>query len=131
MEQDYTEGLRALHKAIIGATIICLIAFVTTQFLSKYFIFIFTKAPEILDIAKVGLRINTMMFPIIGFQIISSVYFQAVGKPKMSFILSLSRQIIILIPCIIIMGKMFGVAGYGLQHLLQISLQVFLLLYLL
>ena len=107
----YGRVKEALHKAIIGATIICLIAFVTTQFLSKYFIFIFTKAPEILDIAKVGLRINTMMFPIIGFQIISSVYFQAVGKPKMSFILSLSRQIIILIPCIIIMGKMFGVAG--------------------
>lgn len=107
----YGRVKEALHKAIIGATAICLIAFVTTQFLSKYFIFIFTKAPEILSIAQTGLRINTMMFPIIGFQIISSIYFQAVGKPKLSFILSLSRQIIILIPCIIIMGKMFGVAG--------------------
>ena len=64
-----------------------------------------------LDIASHGLRINTMMFPIIGFQIISSVYFQAVGKPKLSLFISLSRQIIVLIPCIIIMSRLFGLAG--------------------
>ena len=64
-----------------------------------------------LDIAAYGLRINTIMFPIIGFQIISSVYFQAVGKPKLSLFISLSRQIIVLIPCIIIMSKMFGLTG--------------------
>lgn len=107
----YRRVKEALFKAIYAATFICLIAFVTTQFLSKYFIFIFTHEQLIVDIAKVGLRINTMMFPIIGFQIICSVYFQAVGKPKMSLFISLSRQIIILIPCIVIMAKLFGVAG--------------------
>lgn len=107
----YGRVKEALFKAIIAATAICLIAFVTTQFLSKYFIFIFTQEAAIVDIAKLGLRINTLMFPIIGFQIISSIYFQAVGKPKMSLFISLSRQIIILIPCIIIMAKLFGVAG--------------------
>lgn len=107
----YGRVKEALFKAILAATVICLIAFVTTQFLSKYFIYIFTQEPTTVDIAKMGLRINTLMFPIIGFQIISSVYFQAVGKPKMSLFISLSRQIIILIPCIIIMSKMFGIMG--------------------
>lgn len=107
----YGRVREALYKAIFAATIICLIAFGTTQFLSKYFIFIFTREKAILDIAITGLRINTIMFPIIGFQIISSVYFQAVGKPKLSLFISLSRQIIILIPCIKIMGKLFGLTG--------------------
>lgn len=107
----YGRVKEALFKAIFAATAICAVAFITTQFLSKYFIFIFTREQEILDIAINGLRINTIMFPIIGFQIISSVYFQAVGKPKLSLFISLSRQIIILIPCIKIMGKLFGLTG--------------------
>lgn len=107
----YSRVREALRKAIFGATIICLIAFVTVQFLSKYFIFIFTRERALIDIAAYGLRINTAMFPIIGFQIISSVYFQAVGKPKLSLFISLSRQIIVLIPCILIMSRIFGLNG--------------------
>lgn len=107
----YARVREALRKAILGASIICLLDFLTIQFLSKYFIFIFTREKELIDIAAYGLRINTMLFPIIGFQIISSVYFQAVGKPKLSLFISLSRQIIVLIPCIIIMSRMFGVMG--------------------
>lgn len=99
----------AYWKAVIVASSICMVAFITTQLLSKYYVFIFTK--DIIDITTTGLKINTIMFPIIGFQIISSVYFQAVGKPKLSLFITLSRQIIILIPCIKIMGKLFGVTG--------------------
>ena len=107
----YARVREALRKAILGASIICIFDFVVIQFLSKYFIFIFTREKALLDIASFGLRINTIMFPIIGFQIISSVYFQAVGKPKLSLFISLSRQIIILIPCIIVMSRLFGLTG--------------------
>lgn len=107
----YARVREALCKAILGASIICIFDFIVIQFLSKYFIFIFTREKALLDIASFGLRINTIMFPIIGFQIISSVYFQAVGKPKLSLFISLSRQIIILIPCIIVMSRLFGLTG--------------------
>ena len=107
----YARVREALRKAILGASIICIFDFIVIQFLSKYFIFIFTREKALLDIASFGLRINTIMFPIIGFQIISSVYFQAVGKPKLSLFISLSRQIIILIPCIIVMSRLFGLTG--------------------
>lgn len=107
----YARVREALRKAILGASVICIFNFLVIQFLSKYFIFIFTREKALLDIASFGLRINTIMFPIIGFQIISSVYFQAVGKPKLSLFISLSRQIIILIPCIIIMSRLFGLTG--------------------
>ena len=107
----YARVREALRKAILGVSIICIFDFIVIQFLSKYFIFIFTREKALLDIASFGLRINTIMFPIIGFQIISSVYFQAVGKPKLSLFISLSRQIIILIPCIIVMSRLFGLTG--------------------
>ena len=101
----------ALFKGIFAATIVCVLNFLAIQFLSKYFIIIFNDKPELLNIASRGLRIQTFMLPIIGFQIVSSIYFQAIGKPKLSMFMGLSRQIIILIPCIIVLAKFFGLNG--------------------
>ena len=107
----YSRVKEALFKAIFAATVLCVIDFSAIQFLSKYFINIFTHEKELVRIASIGLRIQTFMLPIVGFQIIASIYFQAIGKPKMSFFMSLTRQIIVLIPCILIMSKLFGVEG--------------------
>ncbi|MDO5787991.1 MAG: MATE family efflux transporter [Fusobacterium sp.] len=107
----YSRVKEALFKAIFAATVLCVIDFLAIQFLSKYFINIFTHEKELVRIASIGLRIQTFMLPIVGFQIIASIYFQAIGKPKMSFFMSLTRQIIVLIPCILIMSKLFGVEG--------------------
>ena len=107
----YSRVKEALFKAIFAATVLCVIDFLAIQFLSKYFINIFTQEKELVRIASVGLKIQTFMLPIVGFQIIASIYFQAIGKPKMSFFMSLTRQIIVLIPCILIMSKLFGVKG--------------------
>ncbi|MBV1820727.1 MATE family efflux transporter, partial [Coprococcus sp. MSK.21.13] len=51
------------------------------------------------------------LLPIIGFQVVSSNYFQAVGKAKIAIFLSLSRQFIFLIPMLIILPPMFGLNG--------------------
>lgn len=107
----YPRVKEALFKAIFAATVLCVIDFLAIQFLSKYFINIFTQEKELVRIASVGLKVQTFMLPIVGFQIIASIYFQAIGKPKMSFFMSLTRQIIVLIPCILIMSKLFGVKG--------------------
>ena len=107
----YSRVKEALFKAIFAATVLCVIDFLAIQFLSKYFINIFTHEKELVRIASIGLRIQTFMLPIVGFQIIASIYFQAIGKSKMSFFMSLTRQIIVLIPCILIMSKLFGVEG--------------------
>ena len=101
----------ALFKGIFIATIICLVNFLAIQFLSKYFINIFTEKEQLIAIAAHGLKIQTFMLPIVGAQIVSSIFFQAIGKPKMSMFIGLSRQIIVLIPCIIILAKLFGLNG--------------------
>lgn len=109
--KKYMRVKEALFKAVFAATVLCTFDFLVIQFLSKYFIEIFTHKKELLDIASIGLRVQTFMLPIVGFQIVASIYFQAIGKPKMSLFMSMSRQIIVLIPCIILLSKLFGVKG--------------------
>ena len=51
------------------------------------------------------------MFPIVGFQIVGASYFQAVGKPKQAMLLGLSRQVLLLIPAVLILPHFFGLNG--------------------
>ena len=109
--KKYFRVREILFKAIIMATIICILGFLISQFFSVYLIRIFTDNKNLEKLTIYGLRIYTLAFPIIGFQIISSIYFQAIGKPKMSFLISSSRQILFMIPSLFILAKLFGIRG--------------------
>lgn len=101
----------ALYKAIFFASVICVTYFILIRFTAPILVNIFTDNKSLKSLAIHGLKIYTLAFPVIGFQIISSAYFLAVGKPKLSFLISLLRQIIVMIPCLIILGKIFGIMG--------------------
>lgn len=101
----------ALYKAIFAGTFLCTTYFLVVRFMSGSLVRIFTDNERLRELAIYGLKIYTLAFPLIGFQIISSAYFLAVGKPKMSFLISLLRQIITMIPCLIILGRVFGIMG--------------------
>ncbi len=58
----------------------------------------FTSDRELLDISVRGLRITTVLFPVIAVQMVISNFFQSVGKAKIAVFLSLTRQLIFLIP---------------------------------
>lgn len=101
-----------LKYAIIGATVIVVLGFGITQLFSRPLIGLFGKGDEaLIDIGARALRIFLAMLPIIGFQIVSANYFQAVGKPKQAMALSLSRQVLILIPALLILPRYFGLDG--------------------
>ena len=57
------------------------------------------------------MRICTIMLPLVGFQVVSTSYFQAVGKSKQAMILMLSRQVILLIPAVLILPHFMGLDG--------------------
>ncbi|MDF2532212.1 MAG: efflux family protein, partial [Clostridia bacterium] len=57
------------------------------------------------------LKVFLIFMPIIGFQVMSANYFQAVGKPIQAGLLSLSRQVLILIPAMLILPRFYGVEG--------------------
>lgn len=107
----YSRVKKAYISAVKGAVIISTIGFFGVQFFSKYLIEIFTQDAELVSITVRGLKICTLMFPFLGYQIISTIYFQAIGKPKTTIFLSLSRQILFLIPIVFILSKFWGVVG--------------------
>lgn len=109
--EKYKRVKEALYKGIFAATIICIIGYTSVRLFSDDLVKIFTTNTELEAITKYGLKAYTLVFPIVGFQIVSSIYFQAVGKPKMSFFISLSRQIIVMIPCLVILPIFFGLKG--------------------
>ena len=69
------------------------------------------RDPQLMDVGTHAIRICLAMYPIVGFQIVSSSYFLAVGKPKQALLLGLSRQVLLLIPAILIIPHFLGLNG--------------------
>lgn len=76
---------------------------------------IFISRPDefaiIRDMVVPGVRLNNLFIPIAGYQIIAANYFQSTGKPRIGFILTMSRQLLILLPAITILPLFFGMNG--------------------
>lgn len=66
---------------------------------------------ELISLGSRGIRIFLIMLPLIGSQVVFTNYFQAVGKAKISIFLSLLRQIIVLLPLILLMPHLFKLDG--------------------
>ncbi|WP_125152495.1 MATE family efflux transporter [Clostridium rectalis] len=109
--KQYSRVKTAMKLSIKAACVICLLGFSFIEFFPETIIKIFSKDPQLIQIASEGIRIFLVMMPIIGFQMISSNYFQSVGKAKIATFTSLLRQVIILIPMLIILPKHFGLLG--------------------
>lgn len=108
---QYSRVIKVLKLTILFATITTTIGFIIGEFFPGICIKIFTSDPALTDIARNGMRIVFLVYPLIGFQMVTGNFFQSIGKPIRSIIMSLSRQLIILIPCLIIMPKYFGING--------------------
>lgn len=101
-----------LKLAVMGATTITITGYIITRVFPVQLISFFGgNNQNLINMASEGLKIFLYVLPIIGFQIVSSNYFQAVGKPKHAMFLSLSRQVLFLIPIIIILPKFYGLKG--------------------
>jgi Na+-driven multidrug efflux pump len=103
---------KALLTAILAATGITSAGFLVVMLFPSQVIWLFSREDETLvRLGTHAIRICLMMLPIVGFQIVSSSYFQAVGKPKHAMLLGLSRQVLLLIPAVLILPHLFGLDG--------------------
>lgn len=100
-----------LKYAIMVASAIAIFGFAIIQVFPNMIITAFNKEAEIIQLGTNALRIWFICLPLIGAQICCSNYFQAIGRVREASILTLLRQIIILIPMILILSKMFGLYG--------------------
>lgn len=109
--EQYTRVTEVLNLTIRWATIVTCIGFVIGMLLPDLAVSMFTLDSDLKEIAVQGLRITIMMFPIVGFQMVSSNFFQSIGMVKKAIFLSLTRQVLFLIPALLICSRLWGVIG--------------------
>lgn len=102
---------KTLFLGILYGTVLLSVGFILVKIFPQVFVGIFTKDETLMSMAIQGININLVSLPIVGISVLGSVYFQSIGEVKKSMLLSLLRQIIILIPVIIIVPKIYGLKG--------------------
>lgn len=107
----YARVIKTLKLTIIYATCITTFGFIVGMLFSNLVVSIFTSDAELIGLSAKGLRIVVMFFPIIGFQMVTANFFQSIGQASKAIFLSLTRQMMLLLPCLIILPRFFGVAG--------------------
>ena len=107
----YDRVNKVLKMTIIYATCVATFGFLVGMLAPNLVVGIFTSDAELTELSATGLRITVMFFPIIGFQMVTSNFFQSIGMAGKAIFLSLTRQMLILLPCLLILPHFFGVAG--------------------
>ena len=114
----YNYGARLFPrvKEVTGLTMRWATGVATTGFLlcelvPAWIIRMFTTDAELIDISMYGLRVVFAVFPVVGFQMVASNFFLSFGMSKQAIFLSLTRQLIFLIPCLIVLPMWLGALG--------------------
>lgn len=109
--QNYDRLMRVLKLAMIAGTCITTSGFLVAEFIPHICVGLFTSDTELTELSVNGLRIMMAAMPIVGYQMIVTNFFQSIGKAKISIFLSLSRQLLFLVPLIGVLPLSFGVNG--------------------
>ena len=104
---------KTYFASVSVATIILIVGWMLVMISPEPMIAIFNKDSELMNITVHGIRLQMLMMPVVGISVTGSNFIQSVGKAKVSMALSLLRQVIILIPAIIILPKLFGLGLTG------------------
>lgn len=128
---NYRRVRETLFYALKMATIFTTVGFLFGQFFPRLLAAAFTTDEELLEISGTGLRIAMLALPLVGFQIVSSNFFQSIGFAAKSIIQSLSRQLIFMVPGIILLPRIWGLKGLWIAIPVSDTLAALLSLYLL
>lgn len=96
--RKYSRVKEVYKKAVLYATVVTSLCFIVSVFFPDAVTRIFTTDEDLIATANHGLRIMNLIFPLVGFQIVSTNLFQCLGMVQKSIFLSLSRQILCLLP---------------------------------
>ncbi len=114
----YNYGARQFDRVfeVTKQTTFCAVAVASTGFIicelfPEIVVRMFTRDEALIDVAVKGLRIVFAVFPIVGFQMVATNFFMSIGKSRMAIFLSLTRQMIFLIPALLILPKLIGTPG--------------------
>lgn len=107
----YDRLMKVVKYSIIAATAIMTTGFIIAMTIPGTCARLFTTDPTLIDLSAKGIRYIMVAFPVVGYQMVVSNFFQSIGKAKISIVLSLSRQLLILLPLLLVLPTMFGING--------------------
>ena len=109
---QYQRVRQTLHLTVICGTVIATLGFLVSQLFPEAIANAFTNgADELTRLTVDGMRIFMLAYPVVGFQIVVSQYFQAMGKARLAILLSLTRQVFCLIPMLLLGAYWFQLPG--------------------
>lgn len=102
---------RTLNIGFIVGLLVTTLGFIVGELIPQQIASLFANDDTLIDISTTGFRISFMFFAVIGGQIVIQNFFQSIGKPMISIFLSLTRQLLFLIPTLLIFPRIWGVEG--------------------
>ena len=117
--KQYGRVRKSLELSLFASFLLSSFLFVMIQLFPHLLVDVFTDDTELARITSSGIKLYLSMLPLVGLQIVSSQYFQAVGKATKSSILSFLRYGIIIVPAIIILAPSLNVKGIYLSNALS------------
>ncbi|MDR2803219.1 MAG: MATE family efflux transporter [Treponema sp.] len=104
---------KAYLLAAAAASCICTTGFIVTRLFPNFIVRLFVPdgSPALIRFTIFAMSTALLVLPLTGFQIVSSNMFAVTGRPKVSILLAMLRQIILLVPFILIFGKIWGLRG--------------------
>jgi putative MATE family efflux protein len=108
---QFDRARRAYRLAVIAATCITTFGFLLGEIFPRALASVFTSDPQLIDQIVTAMRFTFLLFPVIGFQMVTSSFFQSIGKARVAIVLSLSRQVLFLIPFLIVLPLFWDLNG--------------------
>ena len=109
--QQFERVKQTLKYGVITGGLITTAGFLAGQFTPEIVARMFTNDAGLISLAVEGMHLATLVFPLVGIQIVVGNFFQSIGKAKLSIFLSLTRQLLFLAPCLLILPRFFGLNG--------------------
>ncbi len=113
-------------KQVFKLTLVCgstvtILGFLASELFPRLIASMFTTDPQLIELSAHGLRIALAAFAIVGIQMVTSNFFQSIGRPKIALVLSMTRQLIFLIPALLILPRVGGLGLTGVWLSMPVS----------
>lgn len=109
--KNYDRAKKTFVITTLASTTLFIVGALAIQLAPQVLVGMFNKDAQLMSITVNGLRKYTLALPLIGVSIVGTNYIQSTGRAKMAMVLSLLRQVIVLIPMILILPKFLGLDG--------------------
>lgn len=124
--RNFTRVVESVKLSMMVTTVMAIIGFTLLILFPEQLFRVFTTDPQLVSAGESATRIMVLALPLVGFQVVGASLYQALGKALPSFLLSMSRQLLFLIPLVIVLPRFFQLTGVWMAFPLSDSLSFLL-----